>query len=68
MFIKIAAADLQMLSLAIQHLYKAQLLVDYAPAIEEKGIFTQLIRVKKDMQKIDGLLRDKLKKKVRIIK
>lgn len=65
---KLVSADLKLLQAALGVLQQSKVLHDYAPIMQETDLYTQIIRVKCDDSALDGIIRKRFKKQVRILK
>lgn len=68
MFRKLTAREPRNLELALSVLFKAKVLLDYAPPIISGDLASQVIRVKCDDQILHNLIRNKFKKQITITK
>ena len=68
MFRKLTVREPRHLELALNVLFKAKVLLDYAPPVIIDGGASQIVRVKCDDQALTNLIRGKFKKQIAITK
>jgi hypothetical protein len=68
MFRKLTTRMPNLLDLALNVLHREKILLDYAPPVIERGLTSQIIRVKCDDQTLNNLIRSKFKKQILITK
>ena len=68
MFIKIVVETPDLLTQVLHHFHRKGQLLDYAPVVIDRNLYTQVVRVKGDFANISADVKSKFKKKVRIIK
>lgn len=65
---KFFAQDPLLLKDALTILFRAKMLIDYAPPVHERGGISQIIRVKCDDTTLNALVKRVFKKKIAIFK
>lgn len=68
MFRKLITREPRYLDLALNVLFRAKILLDYAPPVIDAGLASQIVRVKCNDQVLNNLIRGKFKKQITITK